>query len=57
MKPKDDIATEIRSTEAISEAIATEQKKTLKAVYKRLQIKKMRKYEARGEEATEMRTQ
>ena len=34
---------------------ASETKRTLKAVYKRLEAEKAREYEARSEEATEMR--
>ena len=37
--------------------LATEHAKVLKVVYKRLETDKTRKYEAKGEEATEMRTQ
>jgi hypothetical protein len=36
--------------------VATEIKKALKAVHKRTQTKKMMEYEARNEEAAEMRT-
>ena len=35
---------------------ASETKRTLKAVYKRLEAEKAREYEARSEEATEMQT-
>jgi len=37
--------------------LATENRKGLKAVHKRLEAEEMRKYEAKDEEATERRTQ